>query len=365
MQVTVCGCGNAGVAMAAEVSFLGFKVNLFEMPAFEKNLEPIKALGGVELTGKTYSGKNGLARLNKVTSDAREAIEGSDVIFLTLPAQHHMTVVEHLSPYLSEGQIIVATTGYWASLRLRKLMKDKNLDEKVTIVEANIYPYLSGNIGPAKAHVYNYKRYIPISAFPADKNKEKCEIVREIFPQYQIFKNVLDCNLYPGNHSVHAQIALPSADFFFERAREFRFYGELTKSSGKLADAFDKERLEVAAYYECDTTDYVEAFNKTYEYEGKDLYDMYANSEHSLRWGRVESIYRVLIEDLCYFFVPMEGFAKAAGIKVPVTTAMIDIFKVFTGYDYRANGITLNDFGMEGLNKEQILDYVNHGKSSI
>lgn len=361
MQVTVCGCGNAGIAMAADISFLGFDVNLFEMPEFEKNLEPIKALGGVELFGKTYSGKTGLAKLNKITSDAKEAVEGSDVIFLTLPAQHHSTVFEHLSTYLSKGQIIVATTGYWASLRLRELIQEKKLEEKITIVEANIFPYLSGNIGPAKANIFNYKRYIPISAFPADKNEEKCEIVRKIFPQYFVSKNVLETNLYPGNHSVHPQIALPNVVFFFERAREFRFYAELSQSASKLAGAFDEERIKVAAYFDCDTTDYVTAFKKTYKYKGKDLYEVYSNTEHSERWGRVEGVYRVLIEDLCYFFVPMESLAKMAGIAVPITTAMIDIFKVFTGYDYRSNGITLKNLGMEGLTKKQILNYVNHG----
>ena len=361
MQVTICGCGNAGIAMAADISFLGFDVNLFEMPEFEKNLEPMKALGGVELSGKTYSGKNGFAKLNKITSNVKEAIDGSDVIFLTLPAQHHRTFFEHLSAYLSKGQTVVATTGYWASLRLRAFIKEKGLDKKITFIEANIFPYLSGNIGPAKAKIFNYKRSMLISAFPADKNEEKCKVIQKIYPQYTVGKNVLETNLYPGNHSVHPQIALPNVVFFFERAREFRFYGELSHTAAKLADVFDEERIKVASYFDCDTTDYVTSINRNYEYKGKDLFELFLNKEHSERWGRVEGIYRVLIEDLCYFFVPMESLAKMAGIAVPITTAMIDIFKVVTGYDYRSNGITLKDLGIEGLSKEQILNYVNHG----
>lgn len=361
MQITVCGCGNAGIAMAADISFLGFDVNLFEMPDFEANLKPMQKIGGVELTGNTYSGKEGFTKLNKITSDAKEAISGSSIIFLTLPAQHHQTVVDHLSPYFEEGQIILVSTGYWAGLRLNAFLKEKKLDNKITIVEASIFPYLSGNIGPAKAHIFNYKRHMLLSAFPSELNNEKCEIVRKVYPQYEICKNTLESNLYPGNHSLHPQITLPNVIFFFERAREFRFYGELSKSAAQLADAFDEERLKVAKYYECDETNYVDAFNKIYEYEGKDLYEMYANSEHSKRWGRVEGIHRVLIEDLCYFFVPMESLAKAAGIEVPVTTAMIDIFKVFTGYDYRGNGITLKELGLEGLTKEDMINVVTRG----
>lgn len=362
MQVTVCGTGNAGIAMAADIAFLGFNVNLFEIPEFEKNLNPIKAIGGVELTGKTYSGKNGLSRLNKVTSDAKEAVEGSDVIFLTLPAQHHRVVFEHLSDYLLQGQTIVATTGYWASLRLRDFIKEKGLDKKITFIEANIYPYLSGNIGLAKAHIFNYKKYIPVSAFPSDKNEEKCRIIQKIYPQYTVCKNVLESNLYPGNHSVHPQITLPNVIFFFERAREFRFYAELSQTAAKLADVFDEERIKVCSYFDCDTTGFLSGTEKMYGYTGKDLYELYLNTEHSERWGRVDGIYRVLIEDLCYFFVPMEGLAKMAGIEVPITTAMIDIFKVITGYDYRSNGITLKELGIEGLTREQIISYVSNGK---
>lgn len=361
MKITICGTGNAGIAMAADITFLGFDVNLFDLPEFKQNLEPIKLLGGIELTGKTYSGKNGLARLNKITSDAKEGLEGSDVIFLTLPAQYHKTVFEYLSDYLSEGQTVVATTGYWSSLRLRELIKRKGLSEKITFIEANIYPYLSGNIGPGKAHIFNYKRYIPVSAFPSEKNKEKCKIIQSIYPQYTVCKNVLECNLYPGNHSVHPQITLPNTIFFFERARVFRFYSELSQTAAKLADVFDKERIKVAKYFDCDTTDYVAAYERMYEYKGKDLYELFLNTEHSQRWGSVDGIYRVLIEDLCYFFVPMEHLAKMAGIEVPITTAMIDIFKVITGYDYRSNGVTLADMGIEGFSKQKILDYVTSG----
>jgi hypothetical protein len=58
----------------------------------------------------------------------------------------------------------------------------------------------------------------------------------------------------------------------------------------------------------------------------------------------------------------MEQFAKVLGIDVPVTKAMIEILQVFAGFDYRKNGITLKDLGMEGLtSKKQIIDYVTCG----
>ncbi|MDW7673562.1 MAG: NAD/NADP octopine/nopaline dehydrogenase family protein [Bacillota bacterium] len=364
MLITVCGCGNAGIAQAADIALLGFDVNLFEMADFENNLTVIKEKKGITLSGKTLSGQTGFAKLHKVTSNAEEAVKGVDLIILAVPAQNHNNVMEHILPHLTPGQIVLVSTGYWASLRLNKLLVEQGLQNKIMIVELNIFPYLSAKIGPAKAHIYNYKRLMKVSTFPATKNDSVYKIVKQIYPQTILSKNVLDNNIYPGNQSLHPQITLPNVVLFFEKAKEFRFYNELSLATAKLADAFDLERLKVANHYDCDTTDYVTAFKKMYEYSGENLYELFSNTEHSERWGRVEGIYRVLIEDLCYSLFPIEQLAKAADISVPITSSMIDLFKVFTGYDYRSNGITLKDLGIEGFKTEQILKYVNQGNVS-
>lgn len=361
MLVTICGCGNAGIAQAADVAALGFKVNLFEVPEFEGNLTKIKELNGINLSGKSFSGKNGFVKLNKVTSNAKDAVEGADLIMITAPAQNHENIFEHILPYLSSGQIILASTGYWASLRLNKLLESKKMNDKVILAELSIFPYLSKKEGPADACIYNYKRLMKLAAFPASQNNKAYEIVKQVYPQVVLSKNVLDNNIYPGNQCLHPQIALPNMVFFFERSKEFRFYNELSDAVSKFADAFDAERLQVAKFYDCDTTTYVEAFKQIYEYSGNNLYELFADTEHSLRWGRVEGIYRVLIEDLCYELIPFEQLAKVAGIEVPVTRAMTDCFSVITGYDYRANGVNLKDLELGGLNREQILQYVNEG----
>jgi hypothetical protein len=55
----------------------------------------------------------------------------------------------------------------------------------------------------------------------------------------------------------------------------------------------------------------------------------------------------------------MEQLAKALGIEVPVTQAIIEILQVFTDFDYRRNGVTLKDLGMERFTaKEQFIKYV-------
>lgn len=362
-SITVCGCGSGGMAMAADLSLLGCKVNLYEFPDFKENLDPIRTNGGILLTGNTHSGKTGLAKLKRITDDAEEAIKDIDLIMINAPAMAVERFIEVLSSYLAKGQIIVVTTGYWASLRSRELLEKTGGLEKITLVEEHIMPYLSRKIGPAHAHIYNFKRDIRMSAWPAIKNDGTYEIVKKVYPQMGLSKNVLENNFFPGNPSSHAQINIPKAEFFFERAKEFRFYGEVSMCASKLADAFEEEKMKVASAFNCEIPTHSDWINKTYGYKGENLYENYGDVTypHVKRWTNDAGNRRVLREDICYFFIPMEQLAEVVGIDVPITKAMIDILQVFTDFDYRANGITLKDLGMQGMDKDQIIDYVTHG----
>ncbi|CAB1080144.1 hypothetical protein D1AOALGA4SA_7832 [Olavius algarvensis Delta 1 endosymbiont] len=156
-KITVCGCGSGAMAMAADIALMGREVTLYELPGFKNNLDPIRKNGGISLTGNTYSGKTGLARLCKVTDDAEVAVRDCQLIMINVPTSAVDKFVEALSPYLNKDHTILVTTGYWASLRLRKLLEKNANSREATIVEQNIMPYLSRKIGPAQAHIYNYR----------------------------------------------------------------------------------------------------------------------------------------------------------------------------------------------------------------
>lgn len=361
-DITVCGCGSGGLAMAGDLSLMGASVKLYEVAAFEENLDPIREKSGITVTGRPFSKKTGLAELSAMTSDPEEAVTGTDLIFINVPAMAVTPVLETLSPHLREGQTVVITTGYWASLRLRKTLPNSDIFERCTVVEQTIMPYLSEKLAPAEVHISNFKEYFRIAALPAAKTGAARALIQSVYPQVQVSRNVLENNLHPGNPGVHAQITLPNAAFFLDRAKVFRFYGEVSPSAAKLAEAFDCERLEVAAAYDCQTPTWMTYCHEAYGYEGEDLYASHIASPHAKRWTTDEEARRLLVEDLCYFFVPMEQLARLAGVAVPITTGMVDILSVLTGYNYRAEALGLSDLGLDGLDKDQIIDYVTHGR---
>lgn len=359
--VTVCGCGSGGMAMAGDLALMGAEVNLYEVEPFAENLEPIRRNGGITVTGRPSSGTTGLAELNRVTSDPEEALEGRELIFVNVPAMAVEPFVRSLAPFLREGQVVVITTGYWASLRLRQALADDSVFERCAVVEQTIMPYLSEKVGPAEVHVSNVKAYFRIAGLPAKKTTAACDAIRTLYPQTEVSKNVLENNLHPGNPGVHAQITLPNAAFFLDRAKVFRFYGEVSPSAARLAEAFDQERVRVAEAFDCETPTWMTYCRRAYGYEGGDLYESHITSPHAERWTTDEEARRLLVEDLCYFFVPMEELARVAGVNVPVTTGMVEILSVLTGFDYRSEALTLGDLGLEGLSRDEIIQYVNHG----
>lgn len=99
-SIAVCGCGSAGTAIAADLSLKGCKVNLFELTEFEKNIAPVREHKGIKLTGTTSSGKTGFAKLNKITTDAQEAIEDVELIMITVPAPAHGVFLKPFLPIL-------------------------------------------------------------------------------------------------------------------------------------------------------------------------------------------------------------------------------------------------------------------------
>ena len=360
--VTVCGCGSAGTAIAADIALMGSTVNVFELPAFEANIAPIRARGEIKLTGETSSRKTGVARVNRVTTDPCEALDRAELIMITAPAHAHAAFFEALGPHLTLGQTLLVNTGYWASLRMRGVLQKHGALEKVTVAEEHIMPYLSRVVGPAHAHIYNYKRDLRVSAWPATRNGDVLKLVRKVYPQFSASENVIENNFYPGNPSVHAQITIPQAAFFFERSREFRFYAEVSKCASRLTDAFDRERIRVAEALGCKVPHSFEYFRNAYLYEGEDFYEIFGQSEHAKRWGTDAGNRRVLQEDLVYFMVPMERLAARLGIEVPVTRAIIEVIQVFTETEYRSGGVTLADLGLEECSTaKEMIEFATYG----
>ena len=368
LRVAVCGGGRGGTALAADLTFMGCQVNLFELPRFKSSVEPILQRGGIELTGDTQSGKTGLARLNMVTTDAAEAIKGVTLILLPVPAFGHKAFFEAIAPHLEAGQSILVNTCYWACLRFAPMLKKMGIFDHITLAEAMILPYASNVIGPAQTYIHRTKQqFIALSAFPATKTDQILGLVRTVYPQHQKVPNVLWTNLWNLNTPIHAPFTIPIAGMLFDRFTDGRqggakFYGEATTPGARLVAAYDRERLAIGKALGVELQTEEEMMERLYGYKGKDLADAMRKSEHADMFTDVVFHHGLLEEDLRYCYVSMAQLGEQLGIPTPVTNSILTVMSIMVGIDYRKGATTLKDLGMEGMNKDQIVKFVTEGR---
>ncbi|MCX6373041.1 MAG: NAD/NADP octopine/nopaline dehydrogenase family protein [Actinobacteria bacterium] len=363
-RLTVCGAGAAGLAIAADNALKGLAVTLFELPTLAEKLSSARERGGIEVTAdsETTAGKTGFARLARVTSDPAEALADADVIMITVPAMYHDAFMDAIAPHLTDGQIVLFNTGYWASLRQARRLGDGLPD--VTLAESNIMPYICQPRGDAIA-IGRFKRHFCVAAFPGDRSQAVFDVVGRIYSQYDPATSVLDTNIAAaGNPPIHVTLTIPIAGFYFDRYMGGKFYQDATVPGARLVDAFDAERECLSQHLGSDLFEAEFDFDKrSYLYDGKDISEALRSSPHADWFATAAYLEQVCSEDIIYAFVPMVRLGEALGVELPVTRAMVDIMGVMLQRDYWAEGLDLAALGLAGLDLAGIRRFVMTGQA--
>lgn len=140
--IAVLGGGAVGKTSAADCKLAGREVRLYSRS--EKSIENIKRTGilldGIQrnLYGFERSGK---AFLDIVSTNMAEVVKGAKLIVLGIPALSHEYYLRTLVPLLEDGMIIHTFTDNYASLLLRKLMREMGCTKKVIIGGWSSAPY--------------------------------------------------------------------------------------------------------------------------------------------------------------------------------------------------------------------------------
>lgn len=355
-EITVCGSGNAGTAIAADCAFMGLKVNLFEMNTLQDQLHPIQAAGGIEITdtSESVSGKTGFVSLNRITTDPEKAMGNARVIMITVPAMYHNVFFNTIAPYLREGQIVLFNTAYWACLR--QLNKLNSIGAKVILAESNIMPYASQRDKGNAVHITRYKRHFRIAAFPGQESDHVYDILKQIYPQFEKVETVLDIDVASGgNPAMTAPMTIPMAGLYFDRFRGGKLGAMATSPGSQLLNAFDADRERLAKHLGSTRFEsQIDYYCKAYGYKGDDMAQIMRKSD-TIDWYATSDYVKQLIdEDLLYCYVPMVRLADSLDVDLAATRSMVDILGIMFGVDYWGRGPRLEDLGIAGLNLAQV-----------
>jgi opine dehydrogenase len=366
IKVAICGAGRGGMTEAADLTLMGHSVRLFELPRFSKNIEAIKARGGIAIKGQTASGKTGTVMPAVVTSDPAEALEGAEVIMITCPVFGHQAFMDMLSPHFQEGQVVVFNTGYWSSLRFQSQIISSGAN--VILAETMLLPYLTFTDGPASVNVYATKQEVFFAAMPAIQTDLVLPKLQLLYPQFTKVANVLETNLKNINPIAHAPISLLNAGTIENlTGQPFYFYRDgATQRVCQVAEVLDQERVALCAALDVSTMTMLEQMATMYGHvgaEGDSLYEAFKGNEadQEFAFDPADILLEVAREDVPYGLMPLAALARQLDIPTPTIDAIIHLQTLVSGEDFQLQGLSLDDLGLAGMSSAQIRAYVESG----
>lgn len=140
--IAVLGGGAVGKTSAADCKLAGREVRLYSRSK--------KSIAYIEKTGIKLDGiqrnlygfeRSGRAFLDVVTTDMAEAVKGAKIIIIGIPALAHEDYLKQLVPLLEDGMFIHTFTDNYASLLLRKYMREMGCTKDVVIGGWSSAPY--------------------------------------------------------------------------------------------------------------------------------------------------------------------------------------------------------------------------------
>lgn len=388
--IAVLGGGATARGHAACAALAGREVRLYELPDFFEGLGCIKENREIRLSGIQESlygfKREGLAKIDVVTSDMEEAVKGAGIIVVSFPAVGYKAFLEKLIPRLEDGMVVHFTTANFGSLIMRKMMRESGCSKRIVIGEWSSQPYgirikSAGGQQMPEVSVNYWAISLRGSALPM--------IDQEKFFESKQYLPSLDSVVHPVRGDTVADIGFSNVNpilhcpgtilgvgtmenwgvIYGEDKHDFSIYSHAyCPSISKVQLALYKEECAIAEAMGVGIQQFSEEsfFSRSNILGSEHMggkFKVPFDEQYKLALGTGPfSIYnRYITEDIpvgCHIF---RELGKKFGVKVPVIESMITLASVMTGVDYWSEGVTLNDLGIEHMDREALNAYLREG----
>lgn len=361
MKIAVIGAGNAGCAIAADLSIKGHEIYLIKTSNAVHNDNfnyLIKNNGKIKLSEDGNIVETNIAHVTRDISEIRKV----DIVIVYVQTGYHESVIKKISEYFVDNQIVIINPGYLSTAYMLKYCGNKDL----AIVEATssfIDCRLDEEheLGLVKVGFRNVRN--PISVFPKSKLSSTKEKLKSLEYNFHYFTPI-EIALHNPNLIVHTVGAVMSIPRIEKTNGDYCMYWEVwTPSVWNILEALDNEKMNVLEKLNCKRIKYVDAckFRNTLEDErdGKEIFYWYANMPTRAK-GPIVVDSRYISEDVPQGLVMLETLGSHLNVATPICTSLIEIAGAALGRDLRAEGRTYEKLGVENI--EKILNDINPDK---
>lgn len=343
--IAVIGAGHGGLAMAGHLAIMGHNVNLFNRG--EDRLWGVKSTGGIEVQGEI----SGFGKINLATNSMKEAIEGTELIMVVVPAYAHQWIAETMAPHLKDGQIVILHPGRtFGALEFKQVLIRKAIKKDVIVSEAQTFIYASRVIGPGQVHIFSIKSSIPVASVRAHLIPQVISKLRKLYPQFVPGDNIFKTSFDNIGSIFHPALCILNAGWIEDDA-DFKFYHQgSTESVARVLENTDKERIQVAEALGIRAISAHQWFYMAYSTHGVSLYEsMQKNPGYREILAPKTLKMRYMEEDIPCSLVPIASVGKMLGVPTPTIDSLICLGSLLNQKDYWLEGRTVERLGISGM----------------
>jgi len=344
--------------MAADLKLRGFNVTFYEHPKFAERFEPVLKSGIVKINGLL----NGVVKIDKVTTDIREALADVEIVNIVIPASGHELFFAEMIPHLKDGQIVVVWAGDFGSLRLANLLKQNNIGKKIYVAETNTLPYGTRLKRVGEIELLLTAPKITLASLPATDTQYVLDKLAPLFPMLVATDNVIITNLNNPNPIIHPPGSLLNTGRIQYSQGDFYMYREgITEAVARVIKVIYLETAALAKGLGFEVLKYDDRdFITTVSIMGVAFVAPFDTIGAIAGIQGPKTIYdRYITEDLPFGLVPMSELGKKIGIATPVIDAIVNIGSHVCKDNFWQTGRTLETLGLAGMSKTEIIKYVS------
>jgi opine dehydrogenase len=360
MNVAVLGGSNGGYATAADLALAGHRVRLWRRS--DKDLAPVRSAGTITLAAE---GRQGVARLDRATAAAGEALEGAEVVVVPLPATTHDDLATHLAGRLTGREVVLLTPGTLGSFVLARALARAGATLPLAFAETGTLPYLARKTGPAAVAAPVRAANLPVGVFPASRAQAALERISVLFPTTRPCVDALDAALTNAGVVIHPPLVLVNAASIDRGEFDIHAAGT-TASARRLIDAVDAERIAArgglgypAPHYELGTY-----YDDARAADG--LYGAGARQKvvASGLWREMLTYeHRYVSEDVVLGLTLFESAGRTAGVATPAMSGLLGVFGAVLGRDL-TGGRALDHLGLGDFTLREVRTFFHEGWES-
>lgn len=344
MKVTVIGAGNSGLAMAAHMSREGHEVTLWNRT--ESNIETLIRTKMIHAEGMI----DGHVPLHLVTSSLDAALNDSELILITTPANAHRELGLHIGRSIQNEPLILLNPGRtFGALEFQIAFESVNSSKRPAIMEAQTIIYTCRKTDVDRVHIIALKADVLLSTFHAKNNEPLIRRLPDCLQNYFIPANsMIETSIGNVGMILHAAPLLLNAGWTENESNSYKhYYDGITPTVSAFLEEIDRERIAVSQALGHPVESTCDWMRRTYHIEGHTLFECLQNNEAYKRIDAPSTLrHRYIFEDVPTGLVPLEAVGLNLGLDMRHTTLVIDLASRLLDSDFRVTGRNLESLGL-------------------